>query len=230
VDANKAALEEVRPTMKSWQEKAAAAKEAIQANGLALEALSRGAKSGGLEGFKQAVRGVAQGFGIDTEKYTETTELQMALGNAVLANARKLAPVTAEDVKRLEQILGSINTDPAALQKMLTEYNGMAAKTLQDANRYFDTTSGLMPTDFSRGVVQAGGIGHEMIPPPGNTLEALRSLQTLKRQGGDVSQFAVGGEQIPANAQFDIRGPRSAPSGGPVISLDDYLKQKKRGK
>jgi hypothetical protein len=215
-DVDKAAMEEVRPTMKSWQEKATAAKEVIQANGLALDALSRGAKAGGLEGLKQSLRGIAQGFGVNTDKFTETTELQMAVGNAILANARKLAPVTAEDIRRLETILGSVSTDSTALEKMLTEYNGMAAKTLQDANRYFDQTEEIMPTDLSKGLVRAGSIGHEMIPPPGNTNQALRAIQTLQRQGGDPTQFAVGGNPIEPGAQFNIRGtPPQTPTPGP---------------
>lgn len=215
IDAGKAALEEVRPTMKTWQEKAAAAKEAIQANSLALEALNRGAKAGGLEGFKQSMRGVLQGFGIDSDKFTETSQLQMALGNAILAHARKLAPVTAEDVKRLEVILGSVNTDPRALEKMLVEYNGMATKTLQDANRYFSATAEAMPEGLPRNITKNSGIGLEMIPPPGNTLQGLRAIQSLQRQGGDITQFAIGGEPIPPDAKFELGSPPARPATTP---------------
>lgn len=214
VDARQAGQEQatalgmLKGGTEEWQKKADAAKEVLQSNSVALDALARGAKAGGFEGFKQTLRSLGQAFGVETEKFTETSELQMALGNAILANARKLAPVTGEDIKRLEAILGSVNTDPTALEKMLTEYNGMATKTLQDANRYFSHNEQTMTDPLAKQVISGAGIGREMIPPPGDTSQMLRALQTLKRQGGDVTQFAVGGEQIPANAQFDIRGPK----------------------
>jgi hypothetical protein len=229
-NADKAAFGLVEPGIKRWQEKATAAKEVIQANGLALDAIGRGAKSGGLEGVKQALRGIAQGFNINTDKYTETTELQMAVGNAILANARKLAPVTGEDIKRLEAILGSVNTDPTALEKMLTEYNGMASKTLQDANRYFGATADNMPTPVSQGQVRNEGIGHEMIPPPGNTSQQMRAIQTLQRQGGDPTGFAIGGNPIEPGAQFNIRGPQAPTGSQAPMSLDEYLRRMTPGK
>lgn len=212
------ALASTEADLKERRSRAQAAKETLSANRVALEALNDGAKSGGLEGFKQSLRKVAQGFGIASDDTTPTEQLQMALGNAVLAKARALAPVTAEDVKRLETILGSINTDPQALQKMLAVYNGIAAKELQDYNRYVETQRNSLTNPLARDLFSGAAIGFEMQPPPGNTYQGLRAIQELQSRGGDVSNFAVGGEPIPPGATFKLGPPPGEKGAAPAAS------------
>lgn len=220
------ALEELRAQLKDKRAGADSAKATLSANRVALEAINAGAKSGGGEGYKQGLRKALQAFNITLPETTSTSELQMALGNNILANARKLAPVTREDLVQLENILGSINTDPAALQKMISVYNGIALKDLQDYNRYVDFQKGNLKSDYARDLFSGAGIGYEMQPPPGDTQQMLRAIAELQKRGGDVSQFAVGGEQIPPDATFKLGAPAGSPSGGP-ITLDEYLRRQK---
>lgn len=220
------ALDVLKDELKTRKAQAQLAKESLSANRIALEAINTGAKSGGGEGYKQGLRKALQAFNINLPENTPTTELQMALGNNVLAHARKLAPVTAEDVVRLEQILGSINTDPAALQKMIAVYNGIALKDLQDFNKYVTHQQGNLKSDYARDLFSGAGIGFEMQPPPGDVQQMLRAIAELQKRGGDVSQFAVGGEQIPPDATFKLGASIGSPSGGP-ITLDEYLRRQK---
>jgi len=226
VDARQAGREQemafdaTKTGLKSRQEKAEVAKQTLFSTRGALEAINDGAKSGGLEGWKLAGKKWLQGIGVPTENITSTEELAMAMGNQVLAKARALAPVTGEDVKRLEAILGSINTDPQALQKMLAITESIAMRELQDYNKYLAAKEGAMTDPTARAALAGEGIGYEPLPPGGNTQQGLRSIQELQKRGGDVSQFAVGGQPIPADARFDIRGP-AAPMPGAPPKLDE---------
>lgn len=115
---------------------ATAAKDILSANMAAVQALEEGGRLGGTEGIKQAVRKVAQGFGLENAATAPTEQLSMALGEQILAHARKLAPVTGEDIKRLEAIKGSISTDPQALVRMLSITTAAAFKDTHDFNDY----------------------------------------------------------------------------------------------
>lgn len=203
-------FQERREDLGKWKERAVLAKSTLDANSTAIEALEEGAKAGGLEGFKQVVRKVAQGFGIETSNISSTEQLNMALGERVLQNARKLAPVTQEDVKRLEAILGSINTDPSALSKMLSITSAIAIRDIQNFQKFLgdqETNSTLPPP--VRALYPGQGIGYE-IPSqlPGKGGAAATILQELQKRGGDVSQFKIGGQSVPGDARFDIRNAR----------------------
>lgn len=218
------ALDTVKADLKTRQERAEVAKQTLFSTRGALEAINDGAQSGGLEGFKLSVKKVLQGLNVPTENLTTTESLAMALGNQVLAKARSLAPVTGEDVKRLEAILGSVNTDPQALQKMLSITNGIAMKELQDYNRWVDKQSGSLTNPLAKDLLSGAGVGYEMMPPPGNTLQALQAIAELQKRGGDVTNFAVGGEQISPSATFKLGSPK-AKAGEAPISLDEYLRR-----
>jgi len=200
-----AALDMLKTDLAKRQERAQAAKESLGANNLALEALNEGAKVGGLGGFQQAVRKVAQGFGLSLPETAPTEQVSMALGTAVLAKARALAPVTGEDVKRLEAILGSVNTDPAALMKMLSVYNGIAAKELQDYNRYVTEQKGSLKSDYARSLFGGAGIGYEMQAPGGTPDQSIAAIAEMQKRGGDPSAFNMGGTQFPKDATFDLK-------------------------
>lgn len=217
------ALDVLKADIKERQARALAAKETLSSNAVALDALNQGAQAGGMEGFKQALRKIGQGFGVQADETTSTEQLSMALGNAVLAKARALAPVTAEDVKRLQSILGSVETDPTALVKMLTVYNGIAAKELQDFNRYLKTQSENLTNPHARDLLSGQGIGFEMQAPPGNTTQSLRAIAELMARGGDPSMFAVGGEPIAKGSTFDLPGSglpeKGAKPQAPIVGL-----------
>ena len=203
-EEQKMALGETKSELKTWQDKADLAKDTINSSRLALEAINEGAKSGGGEGYKQAIRKLLQGFGVQMDATAPTEQLQMALGEAILANARKLAPVTGEDVKQLEKMLGSINTDPQALQKMLAYRSGNAMKTVQDFNKWYSVKAASLKDPLAQGYFAGGNIGREPINPPGNTQQALMSIAEMVKSGGNPSDFAVGGQQIPPDARFDL--------------------------
>lgn len=203
-------FQERREDLGKWKERAVLAKSTLDANSTAIEALEEGAKAGGLEGFKQVVRKVAQGFGIETSNISSTEQLNMALGERVLQNARKLAPVTQEDVKRLEAILGSINTDPGALSKMLAITSAIAIRDVQNFQEFLrdqEANSTLPPS--VRALYPGQGIGYELPPQlPGKGGAAATILQELQKRGGDVSKFKIGGQPVPSDARFDIRDAR----------------------
>ena len=218
-----AGLSTIEADLKERKVRAEGAKGVLSSNTMALEALNRGAQAGGLGGFKQVVRKTLQGFGINLPETAETEELSMALGNALLENAKKLYPVSNVDMASLREMLGSVNTDPTALMKMLTTFNGIAAKELQDYNRWVEAQSNTLTNPRAQDMVRNANIGFETQAPPGSQVQQLRSIQELTKRGGDPSQFQIGGKPIEPGAQFDIRGagipsqtPGASSGGGPL--------------
>lgn len=211
------ALDTLKADLKERQARAQAAKESLSSNRVVLEAINAGAASGGGERYKQAIRKAGQAFGFNAPETAPTEELQMGLGNAILAKARTLAPVTQEDIRGLEVTLGSINTDPGALQKMISVYNGIASKELQDFNRYVDFQTKNLQNPNARSIFSGAGIGYEMQPPPGNQSQGLAAIAELLSRGGDPTQFAVGGEQLPSDVKINVkpRGPTQGDASQP---------------
>lgn len=216
VDArqSKTALESIEPQIKTRQEKADFAKETLLANRQAYQALNEGAKTGGLGGLTQVARKIAEGFNLNFDATVPTEKLAMGLGQHILANAKKLAPVTDEDIVRLEKIYGSLGTSPENLIQMFEILNGSSMKNLQDYNKYVDVSSaGFNPED--KGVMQARKIGYEMPAPGGNQEQQFRQMAELQQQGGDITQFRdPTGQPFPADAKFDI--PLRKPGAGAV--------------
>lgn len=209
------ALDTLKTQLKTREERALAARDALRSNMVSLDAINEGAKMGGGEGVKQAIRKVAQAFNLNAPETTPTEVLAMNLGDAILANARKLAPVTGEDLRQLQGILGSINTDPSALQRALIKYNALAMKELQDYNNWVGEQSKNLKTDYARDMFQGAGIGFEQMPPPGNTYQQMLTLQELQKRGGNVGNFAIGGEPMDPNSTFNLKPP-TAPQPAPV--------------
>ena len=200
------ALDDLKAEKKDRQARAQIAKESLQSNQTALEALSEGAKAGGGEGYKQAIRKAGQAFGFAAPETASTEQLQMGLGDAILRKARALAPVTGEDVVRLEKILGSVNTDPQALNKMLAVYNALAVKELQTYNQWTSHQAANLETPYARDLFKGAGIGYEVQAPPGNQTQQLQAIGELANRGGDISQFGINGQPFEPGAKFDIRG------------------------
>jgi hypothetical protein len=202
-------LDTLKADLKERKDRAQIAKETLSSNRVAIEAINEGAKSGGLQTWAQTARKIAQGLGIEFDENTPTTVLNMAMGNAVLAKARALAPVTGEDVKRLQEILGSIETDPSALARWLSVYEGMALKELQDYNQYVDYQTKNLKSDYAKDMFSGAKLGYEIPAPAGTPSQGARAIQELAKRGGDQTNFTIAGEQVPPDAQFDIRGTTS---------------------
>lgn len=197
-----------KKTLEGWQEQAKLSKGVLDANTTAIEALQEGAKVGGLEGYKQSVRKVLQGLGVDAPATAPTEQLNMALGERILANARKLAPVTREDIKQLEADLGSINTDPAALQRMLSITTAIAVRDIQNYHRFVKDSADNSTHPILKDLYGGQTIGYELPPTlPGGMHGGMSVLQELQKRGGDVSQFSAGGQPVPADAKFNITKP-----------------------
>lgn len=180
-----AALETLKSELKERRDLAMGSKEALQSGiNPAIEALNAGASSGGLENYKQAIRKVAGAFGIPFDSTTSTEQLSMALGQQVLANARKLAPVTQEDVKQLQKDLGSITTDPQALRRMLVRTQKLHVQNLDNFNKYVQSQSSNLETPYARDLFKGSTIGFETPPSPGLTPSLADIQEERRRRGG----------------------------------------------
>ena len=190
----------------------------------ATQLLNKGADAGGGGTIRQGVRKFAQGFGVDVPETGLTEELRMKLGDSVLAQARKLAPVTGNDIILLQQLLGSIDTDPNALREVnsLMVAKGLMSQDLHNAqvDRTAATSSGNKdkygPMKIPRGQIDT------MDP----SLLA-RAYQLMKESGHDMSQYTFNGEPVNSinfNVGFvrgngDVLGgePRAIPGRNPAM-------------
>jgi hypothetical protein len=216
-EARDTAYKAIQPEIKERQVGAQAAKDSLAANTTALEALNAGAKSGSAGEFFQAARRVGAAIGFDLEGKVPTEQLAMALGEHILANAKKLAPVTENDTALIKQIKGSLNTEPQNLTRIFEIMNAASIKNLQQYGEYIDTATASMPDEYGD-ILRAAKIGYNVPNPGGNQTQQMRTMQELVRQGGDVTQFlapaeidpktgkALPRQPFPAGAKFDIRG------------------------
>jgi hypothetical protein len=199
-----------RKQLEARQGEASIAKETLTANSRAVDALEQGARAGGGESLKQALRKGLQAFGIATESTASTEQLQQAMGAELLNNARKLAPVTGTDIKVLEGLLGNINTDPTALTKAIAFNNAMALKTLKGYNSYVTEQNANLKNDYARDLFSGATKGYEMpqalYGPQAFQFETIRNLQNI---GGDISGFndPATGKPFAPGSKFDIRNP-----------------------
>lgn len=213
-----ATIEDSKKEYGSWRERADLAKEAFTASQRAIDALSAGAAPGPLGNFDQAIREFASGFGIDTKNLTATTDLRTALGTTILANARKIAPVTQNDIQYLEKNLGSISTDPQALSNIIAWQQAHSLKTLHDFQSYADAQEATLATQKdptmrdSLAQLQSGmRVGREAPDSPyGPDIMRLAVAQRLAKQGFDPKRIA-GLEKLmkdPAflSAEFNMGG------------------------
>ena len=217
-EEGKHALQQQTARLKDLQTGAEGAVRGLGYNRIALDALNEGAKVGGLGGFKQSMRKLAQGFGIQSDDNTSTEALTMSLGNAVLDRARTLAPVTAEDVKRLQEILGSVNTDPMALVKFLEEYNAIYMNKIQTLHQYVDAQSGPNTNPETKRLHQNQAIGFPMpTEVAGTATQGIRTLQKARQHGMDLSNWTFrpsqGKDGVPGLSAKEIEEIGKTPGG-----------------
>jgi hypothetical protein len=205
-------------SLKERRASAQAARSSLDAIQTAFGALEQGAASGGGESVIQALRKAAQAFGVNLPGTASADELRAALGEGVLAVARKLAPVTQNDVALLEQIKGSLNTDPSALSRMLSTTYAIGMRDVQDYHRWLKEKQGTAATDYLRNAFAGEGVGLELPPlrAPENTV--LSIIQELQRRGGDTSGFTTPDGQpirfnLSGNADLNPRIVPPAPAG-----------------
>lgn len=124
------------------QDAALAAKEMISSIELAEDALQQGAFSGPGSSLKMSVIGAAKTMGIDLgdpKKFTNSVTLGSALGHQMLANVKKLGVnPTDEDRKVVQGILGTIDTDPQAMKRLLAWNRNQAIRVIASHNSSID--------------------------------------------------------------------------------------------
>jgi hypothetical protein len=183
---------------------------AIRSNQL----LNQGADAGGGASIRQGARKFAQAFGVNVPETGMTEELRQRLGENVLEKASKLAPVTGNDVILLQQLLGSIDTDPTALREINAV---MLAKSLMTQDRHnaevesARAVSSGNPAKYEPFKIKRGNIDTQDAAMLG------RAYQLMKEFGHDMSGYTYNG--VPADkASFDFRF-TGAPQGNTPTSV-----------
>lgn len=156
--------------------------------------VDKGATVGGGASVIQGMRSFAQAFGVSVPEGGLTSELRSKLGENVIAKARALAPVTKNDVDFLGQILGSIDTDPRALQELNAFMLAKSLVTLDKHNDLVDRVASTNP-----------GLESKYNPLKVNLPEKLdkangwlygRAFQIMKENGHDVSRYKYNGTPV----------------------------------
>lgn len=123
------------------------------------------------------------GVAIDPTKAGNTDYLKSLLGNGILAQAKALgANPSNADAKRIEEIVGGIDKDPQAMEKILAFREEMAYRAVESHNRTVKDaeTRGLRsPYDLSVPAPQ------RQTPPPAGGASVPADIDAiLKRYGG----------------------------------------------
>jgi hypothetical protein len=158
-----------------------------------VDLLDQGAKAGGGQSVFQAIRKFGQGFGVDVPETGLTDQLRTALGENILAEARKLAPVTGNDVILLQKLIGSIDTDPQSLREIASI---MLAKSLmtqdlhnQEVERARSVTSA-SPKKYDALKFERGDM------PVRNQALVARAYQIMQEAGHDMSKYTFDGKPV----------------------------------
>ena len=106
------------------------------------KAIAGGVYAGaGADVKQQLAKGIqALGFSVDPEKVTNTDYLQSQLGQGILSKAKTLgANPTDNDARIIRDIVGSINTDPQALTKLLDYQEKMYRRSIDRHNETYQS-------------------------------------------------------------------------------------------
>lgn len=200
------ALSFLKSDLENRQKGAASAKDTLNSNAYILDALQQGAQAGGGEGMVQALRKGLQAVGITPPATASTEQLQMALGHNILDNAKKLAPVTENDIKQLEKELGSVSTDPNALVRMLAYTQALATKGLSGFQDYVQNQTSNLKLPEAQALFTGAGMGYE--PPSslsGPQPFQMETVRNLKNLGYDITKLRdPSGQPFAADSQFHV--------------------------
>lgn len=142
-------------------------------------ALNQGAKTGPLANTALYTSKLLNNLGIQVDPNTPTEVLRMQLGEGVLENARKLAPVTEQDVNMLEDIKGGLITGEAALRASIDLLQRQSVKAIEEHEknlRAIPKEAGTaMQTLAAQLAVPAFSITSQGIAPKANTETTFNS-------------------------------------------------------
>lgn len=165
-----------------------------------VRAVEQGAQVGGGASVAQSARKFGQFFGVNFPATGPTDSARSALGERLLENVRKLAPVTQPDVDTVNRLVGSIDTDPTALAELSAWYTARALRSLQNYEKFVATKR----SQSQSGDYATADIGIELPKNlPGPAWFQMLTMQALADQGGDISRFGD-----PATGQPMDRGSR----------------------
>jgi hypothetical protein len=191
------------------QEQALAAKQTLDGVASAVDALQSGADAGGGATVFQAVRKIGDAFGIQLPQTATTDELKGALNDMALSIVQRLpGQASDKDVKFVKETAGLIDTDPAALGRILARFQAIATRELQTFQKYVKEQTGPLASEKARNLFGGAGVGYELPPQMRGPMDyQMRVLQELQSRGGDVTQFRdPTGQPFPAESQFQIQG------------------------
>lgn len=187
-------IQDQREELKTRRTAAKEALASLATAGRAVDLLEQGAKAGGGQSVFQAARKFAQAFGLDVPETGMTDALRSSLGNAVLEAAQKVRPVSNTDIPFVMQQVGSIDTDPGALARLLAWTQASSLKAIQDYGGYVDEAKKNSSYPELYAGQQIGIQGPKQLAGP--LWFQLLVLQELQRSGGDISGYRVNGEPI----------------------------------
>lgn len=124
---------------------AQSAVEMITSNIEARKSLAGGSFQGTGAETKLAISKALQGIGFDVapDKVANTDYLQSTLGQGILNKAKTLgANPTDNDARIIRSIVGSIGTDPQALNKLLDHQDVMANRSIDQHNKNYGDAKG----------------------------------------------------------------------------------------
>jgi hypothetical protein len=183
----------VQSLEKRLVEELPATRNVIRNSVAAVDLLDQGAKAGGGQSVFQAIRKFGQAFGVDVPETGLTDQLRTSLGENILAEARKLAPVTGNDVLLLQKLIGSIDTDPQSLREISAI---MLAKSLltqdrhnEEVDRARSVTSG-RPEKYDALRFNRGDL------PVRNQALVARAYQLMKESGHDMKGYKFDNQPV----------------------------------
>lgn len=160
--------------------------------------LRDGAVSGGGESLMQTARKVGELFGIKVPATGFTDELRSTLGERVLDKSKSLgSQPTNEDRRIIQEIMGSIDTDPKALIRLAAILDAQSLK----ANLDFKDFLGVKRKGANPSLYETADIGINAQPVSGPVAYRLQVAQGLLQRGvapARVSQMTgIAEENLP---------------------------------
>ena len=153
--------------------------------------LEENADAGGGASLRQTARKFLSNFGVDLPETGPTDTAKQLFGRGLLENAKSLGiNPTDADAKRIEDIVGTIDTDPASMPRLIALMAANGHKAMQDFNQFVKIKRGGQAAKLYPGLYETADVG---IRQPeklfGSQDLQMRTMEALQQAGGDVSQF-----------------------------------------
>ena len=158
------AAEQVMGSFKESHTAALDAKNVLKNVSIMGDMLNQGAKTGPLTDVKLYVAKLGETFGLPIDPDAPTEIALSTLGEQMLADIRKLAPVTQEDIKVVQKIKGGSVTGEAALRALLKIAEQKAADAIVRHNSNLERLDGTGPATKALKDTQRVNVYQEEFP------------------------------------------------------------------